>query len=151
MQLKRYKQASLHPLSVRMIQKVLLLTGLLVFTQVSSAAQPLQCTVVYSLKGLSHQTFNQQISDLSSHLKRLKIGFIDMNQWQGAPPHLKVSGREKALMRKKYVMSKFNNSAVVLDRHGDIINRYENTVELVDMIMRCKKHNARLLSTVKDK
>ena len=150
MRIKRYKPTQSVGVHIRMIHKVLFLTGCLLFSQASSASTQLQCTIVYSLKGLSHQTFNQQINDLASHLKRLKIGLVDMNQWQDTSPHIRTSGREKALMRKKYVMSKFNNSAVVLDRHGDVISRYENTAELVDMIMRCKQHNARTLSKTKN-
>lgn len=98
-----------------------------------------QCTIVYSLNGLSHQSFNQQVNQLNPHLLRKEIRLIDMNTWQTELPHLPISGRERAKLRKQYVMPKTENSAVLLNKSNEVIDRYENTVDLVDIILSCTK------------
>ena len=111
----------------------------IVFPHASKAKAP-RCTVIYSLTGISHQSLNTQIDRLSASIEKHNIRIIDMNTWQDTPPHFAVTGRQKRLMRKQYVMSKFKNTAVLLDSNENVISRYENTVDLVDLLLSCKRH-----------
>lgn len=97
------------------------------------------CTIVYSLKGLSQQSFERQTDRLGSHLRRQQITLVDLNNWYKQPPYKEVSGRERALLRKRYNMRKADNTAVLINEQGTVIKRYEDTVDLVDILLSCKR------------
>ena len=96
-----------------------------------------QCTIVYSLNGHSHSVFNEQIAHLSRHLTTKDVQLIDMNRWQNQHPHTPVSGRDRLLLRKRFVMGKGRNTAVVLNKQGVVLEGYEDTVDLVDLLLQC--------------
>ena len=102
-----------------------------------------KCTVVYSLNGLSHSIFNDQINHLSRHLDNKNVQLIDMNQWQSHHPHRAISGRDRALLRKRFVMQKNKNTAVIVNKFGTVIDRVEDTVNLVDLLMQCSDGSVR--------
>ncbi len=103
----------------------------------STVARPHQCTIIYALDGVAHDSFNQQIESLERHLKEKKVELIDINEWQSSPPHVAVSGREKALLRKRYALGFSDDNAVLLNARGKLVERYSNTVDLVDILMNC--------------
>lgn len=103
----------------------------------SVAARPHQCTIIYALDGVAHQSFNQQVDALQHHLKEKRVELIDINEWQSAPPHVSVSGREKALLRKRYALSFTDDNAVLLNANGVLVERYSNMVDLVDILLNC--------------
>lgn len=103
----------------------------------SAVARPHQCTIIYALDGVAHESFNQQVESLEHHLKEKKVELIDINDWQSSPPHVPVTGREKALLRKRYALSFSDDNAVLLNARGKLVERYSNTVDLVDILMNC--------------
>lgn len=114
-------------------------------TSASGQSAPLQCTIVYALDGVAYDAFNQQIDTLERHLRFQNIGLIDLNQWQHGKPHLKVSGRERATLRKQYAFTSDEDNAVVLDKQGKLLRRYQSTVDLVDMMLTCTGNESQRL------
>lgn len=113
--------------------------GILIFALIpfNAFARAQQCTIIYALNGIAYESFNQQVSSLGPHLLTKKVDLIDLNKWQGLPPHIEVSGREKALLRKQFALQSYDDNAVLLDRDGKIVERFSNTVDLVEMLLRC--------------
>ena len=101
-----------------------------VFTQAS-------CTVVYSLERLADKYFNNEIAQLSVQLNKKNIQFIDLNHWGKTPPHQDVSGRLRNLLRQQYDLKKGINQAVLVNDQGQILNRYNGSVTLVNALLDC--------------
>lgn len=99
------------------------------------------CTIVYALNGLSYVAFNQQIDSLRQHVTKQKVALIDLNQWQSIPPHKSISGREKSLLRKHLTIPRNQNIALLYNKRGQQIKRYESGIDLVDLLMTCTHKN----------
>ncbi|MCC2617880.1 hypothetical protein LJ739_16630 [Aestuariibacter halophilus] len=97
-----------------------------------------KCTIIYALEGIPYQSFSSQLDALHWHLKQLDITLIDLNHWHSAPLHEPLSGRERALLRDRFVLNAPHTGAVLLNRHGTILQRYEHMVDLVDLLMTCQ-------------
>lgn len=127
---------TLGPQNIQSTLKYLLAMTLLLVAG-NAFARSHQCTIIYALDGVAHASFNQQIHTLKHHLKEKRVELIDINEWQSSPPHVSVSGREKALLRKRYALSFTDDNAVLLNAHGRLVERYSNTVDLVDILLNC--------------
>lgn len=122
--------------SIKTLVTVLCLTVPCCFgTQAQSL--PRQCTIVYALDGLAYAAFNTQITTLEQHLVWQNVGLIDLNQWQTQKPHIPTSGRKRAMLRRQFAFATNQDYAVLLDKQGKVLQRYESTVDLVDMLLTC--------------
>jgi hypothetical protein len=101
-----------------------------VFTQAS-------CTIVYSLKRSADKYFNDEIVQLETQINKHNIQFIDLNHWGKTLPHVEVSGRFRNQLRQQYDLSRGVNQAIVVNKQGQIMNRYTGSVTLVNALMDC--------------
>lgn len=92
---------------------------------------------MYSLKRSADKYFNDEIAQLSVQISRKNIRFIDLNNWGKVPPHVDVSGRFRHQLREQYSLEKGINQAVVVDSHGQLLNRYSGSVTLVNALIDC--------------
>tara|TARA_R110002167_G_scaffold346783_1_gene557527 strand:- start:428 stop:766 length:339 start_codon:yes stop_codon:yes gene_type:complete len=95
------------------------------------------CTIVYSLERSADKYFNDEITQLSAPISRMNIHFIDLNNWGKASPHIEISGRLRNQLREQYNLDKSLNQAVLVDKHGQMLNRYSGSVTLVNALIDC--------------
>ena len=103
----------------------------MVFTQA-------KCTVVYSLERSDYRYFNHEIVQLSVLINQKDIHFIDLNNWGKTPPHVGISGRLRRKLRQQYALKKGVSQAVLVNDQGDILNRYNGSVILVNALIDCR-------------
>lgn len=95
------------------------------------------CTIIYSLQRSAQQYFVDEVATLNEQLKRQDIHLIDLNNWFEQTPYLRISGRERSLLREQYQLPAAINQAVVLDSSGKEVSRYAGSVTLVTAILSC--------------
>lgn len=107
------------------------------FTQETIFTQA-NCTIVYSLERSADKYFNNEITQLSVQIDKKNIHFIDLNSWSKTPPHLDVSGRLRNQLRQLYGLKKDINQAVLVNNQGEMLNRYNGSVTLVNALIDCR-------------
>jgi hypothetical protein len=95
------------------------------------------CIIIYSLERNAEQYFVHEVAQLNDQLKRQNIQLIDLNNWYSDSPYLRVSGRERSLLREQFQLPAKINQAVVIDPSGKEIGRHVGSVTLVSAIMNC--------------
>ncbi|WP_340677151.1 hypothetical protein [Paraglaciecola sp.] len=95
------------------------------------------CIIIYSLQRNAEQYFVHEVTQLSEQLKRQNIYLIDLNNWYNDAPYLRVSGRERSLLREQFQLLANINQAIVLNSSGQEISRHIGSVTLVNAIMNC--------------
>ena len=95
------------------------------------------CTVIYSLQRNAQDYFVDEVAQLSERLKQQDIHLIDLNNWFDQAPYLRVSGRERSLLRDYYQLPANINQAIVVDPSGNEISRFTGSVTLVSALLAC--------------
>lgn len=95
------------------------------------------CTVIYSLQRNAQDFFVDEVAQLSERLKQQDIHLIDLNNWFDQAPYLRVSGRERSLLRDYYQLPANINQAIVVDPSGNEISRFTGSVTLVSALLAC--------------
>lgn len=96
------------------------------------------CTIVYSLKRSADKYFNDEIVQLAKGINQKNIRFIDLNNWGKTFPHVEVSGRVRNQLRQQYGLNKRVNQAIVINKNGELIQRYTGSVTLVNALLDCR-------------
>jgi len=95
------------------------------------------CTVIYSLQRNAQDYFVDEVAQLSDQLKQQDIHLIDLNNWFDQAPYLRVSGRERSILREQYQLPANINQAIVVDPSGKEVSRYTGSVTLVSALLTC--------------
>jgi hypothetical protein len=95
------------------------------------------CTVIYSLQRNAQDYFVDEVAQLSDRLKQQDIHLIDLNNWFDQAPYLRVSGRERSILREQYQLPANINQAIVVDPSGKEVSRYTGSVTLVSALLAC--------------
>ena len=121
--------------------RLILLASLLILiclpVQAQNQRAQYKCLLIYSLRSPSHTFFSQQVEQLKSQLLGQNIALMDLNSWHSEPPYLALSGRQKSVLRQAYNLPPQDTAAVLLDNKGQIIVRYQGTVDLVNLMLAC--------------
>jgi hypothetical protein len=96
------------------------------------------CTIIYSLERSADKYFNNEIAQLSVQINKKNIYFIDLNNWGKTPPHIEISGRLRHQLRQKYDLKKGINQAILVNKAGRLLSRYNGSVTLVNALIDCK-------------
>jgi len=126
---------------LRIFAACILLSLLSLITHTSIAQEKLftqaSCTIVYSLKRSANKYFNDEISQLKAQINKHNIHFIDLNSWNKMSPHVEVSGRLRNQIRQQYDLESNMNQAIVVNKQGHILSRYNGSVTLVNALIDC--------------
>lgn len=95
------------------------------------------CTIIYSLQRNAQEYLIEEVSQLSEQLNLHNIHLIDLNNWFYQTPYLRVSGRERSVIRERYQLPADINQAIVLDSSGKEVSRHTGSVTLVVAILTC--------------
>ena len=95
------------------------------------------CTILYNLNGSTHKQFNRQRMQLQTHLDRLRIKLMDLNNWQGNKEI--ISGRNKKRLREHFALSKKENKVLIFNERRALVTTKIQGFDLVQLIMECKK------------
>ena len=92
------------------------------------------CTIITSFIPATAPIYLNQFEKLKRHLKREKVQVLHLMNWKG---HL--AARDVRRLRQHWQLSYRENSAVLLDKRLQLLQRYEKGFDLVDALMRCKE------------
>lgn len=128
--------------SLRISATVILLL-ISVYSSMTNASEWLferaNCTIIYSLKPLTNQYFDQEINQLSALIQKQNVVFIDLNSWRDTPPYKVISGRKRNQIRKLFDLPKHTNQALIFNQKGELMNSYIGSVTLVNALLDCQK------------
>ncbi|MCY7296170.1 hypothetical protein [Alteromonas sp. a30] len=101
----------------------------------SALTRSANCILYYRLEGLALKEFTTQKQQLGSHLHRKKIALINIKSWHKNG----LSGRERMHIQKRYDFPRRKDFAVLIDANGNKMKQYVDDVDLVSVLLDCKR------------